>query len=438
MKLASTFTGSMDYYIEQAKDNLINDEDINKLENLYKDLDPKIGEPLRPILAQIREADKAKKEKDDVEEDEKKLLELEKKVGKCFENHKKALLNYFSKNKKPNEINKATPGKLNDDRFGDMGKRTDDDNRPLPGKLKNPFDGQENKDDDKNRITPGKLKNPFDGQGNKDDDKNRITPGKLKKRFDEHKSGEDKNKNYKGRKVGEKGEDNDKDDDKKNISGKKKDKNDLNKEGDIDQEDDIQDKNKLLTYLSLATEPEAFKNVFADAKPEICSFFNNLNKAYKPVIDKILNDKENKIKDLANKNIAGKNEKGDNPIILEPLNLNSLPEKEKYDEGVVLSLAKLYNYILDQAGKDAEGENTRIPGKLSDDRFGDMGKRTDEDNRPLPGKLKNPFDGQDNIDDDKKRNIPGKLKNPFDGQGKKDDDKNRKIPAISVQIILNI
>ena len=86
-------------YKALAKDNLINDEDINKLENLYKDLDPKIGEPLRPILAQIREADKAKKEKDDVEEDEKKLLELEKKVGKCFENHKKALELLIFKNK---------------------------------------------------------------------------------------------------------------------------------------------------------------------------------------------------------------------------------------------------------------------------------------------------------------------------------------------------
>ena len=35
-----------------------------------------------------------------------------------------------------------------------MGKRADDDNKPLPGKLKNPFDGKDNNEDDKNRIIP--------------------------------------------------------------------------------------------------------------------------------------------------------------------------------------------------------------------------------------------------------------------------------------------
>ena len=314
-----------------------------------------------------------------------------------------------------------------------MGKRADDDNRALPGKLKNPFDGQENNnEDDKNRIIPGKLKNPFDGQDNKDGDRDRNIPGKLKNKFGEPKPGEDKNKSNRGRKTGRK-EANIKDKDNEDQTGDKLDKNSI-KNGDEDNNEnpaeDVQDKNKLLTYLSLATEPEAFKNVYADANPEICSFFNNLNTAYKPVIDKILNDKANKINDLNNKNLSGKGDKGDNPTILEPFNLNSLPEKEKYDEGVVLSLAKLYNYILDQSGKNDSGEKRPVPGKLSDDRFDDMGKRADDDNRALPGKLKNPFDGQENNnEDDKNRIIPGKLKNPFDGQDNKDGDRDRNIPG---------
>ena len=38
--------------------------------------------------------------------------------------------------------------------------------------------------------------------------------------------------------------------------------------------------------------------------------------------------------------------------IVEPFKLNSLPKKYNYDEGVVLSSAKLYNYILEQDWKD--------------------------------------------------------------------------------------
>ena len=50
-----------------------------------------------------------------------------------------------------------------------------------------------------------------------------------------------------------------------------------------------------MTYLSFATEPEAFRNVFIDIQPELVNFYDNLNTTYKPVIDKILKDKENKI-----------------------------------------------------------------------------------------------------------------------------------------------
>ena len=40
-------------------------------------------------------------------------------------------------------------------------------------------------------------------------------------------------------------------------------------------------KNKLLTYISLDTEQEEFRNIFTNAQLEICRFFNNLNSTYK-------------------------------------------------------------------------------------------------------------------------------------------------------------
>ena len=52
-----------------------------------------------------------------------------------------------------------------------------------------------------------------------------------------------------------------------------------------------------------------------------------------------MDDKENKINELNNQNLLGKTDKGDSPTIIEPFNLNSLPEKGKYDEDVVLSMA---------------------------------------------------------------------------------------------------
>ena len=59
------------------------------------------------------------------------------------------------------------PGKLNDDRFGDMGRRKDNDSRPLPGKLKDRF-GDKGKGGGNDRPLPGKLKNrfgPYNGKG---------------------------------------------------------------------------------------------------------------------------------------------------------------------------------------------------------------------------------------------------------------------------------
>ena len=83
--------------------NLINDDDINKLEELYKDLDPNLNNSLKSISSQLKEANKAQKEKDEVLEDEKETAILEKRIGNCFENHKKALIAYMS-----NPANEAT------------------------------------------------------------------------------------------------------------------------------------------------------------------------------------------------------------------------------------------------------------------------------------------------------------------------------------------
>ena len=138
------------------KNNILNDDDINKLDGLYLKLDPKLGEPLRSILSQIKEDDKTRKEKEEIAEDEKNISELQKRIGNCFENHKRALLQYLSGNPE------------NFARFGlrgDLGQVKEGKEKPLPGKLKNPFDGNEKDGNDgKNRSIPGKLKNPF-GEG---------------------------------------------------------------------------------------------------------------------------------------------------------------------------------------------------------------------------------------------------------------------------------
>ena len=83
--------------------NLITDDDVNKLEDLYKDLDPKLAEALKPILSKLKEDDKSKKEKEEILEDQKKIGDLEEKVGDCYENHKKALISFLT-----NPINEIT------------------------------------------------------------------------------------------------------------------------------------------------------------------------------------------------------------------------------------------------------------------------------------------------------------------------------------------
>ena len=48
-------------YKSLASKNLITDDDINKLEDLYKDLDPKLSEGLKPILDQLKNKNVEKK-----------------------------------------------------------------------------------------------------------------------------------------------------------------------------------------------------------------------------------------------------------------------------------------------------------------------------------------------------------------------------------------
>ncbi len=81
-------------YKALSKGNIINNNQTVRLKALYDSLVPKIGEPLKPILAQIKGADKAKKEKDEVAEYENKILDLQKQVRNCLEIHKRSLLDY--------------------------------------------------------------------------------------------------------------------------------------------------------------------------------------------------------------------------------------------------------------------------------------------------------------------------------------------------------
>ena len=266
--------------------------------------------------------------------------------------------------------------------------------------MKNPFDGP-GKDDGRDQRIPGKLKSPFDG--GKPDERDQRIPGRVKLPADD-KPRKDTRKDYPPRKQ-----------------TKRERTNTIRPDKKTTPEEDLRNKNKLLTYLSFATEPEAFRNVFIDVQPELVNFYDNLNDTYKPVIDKILKDKENKINELSNKIGSGKLERGDNPTILEPFNVNSLPAKEKYDEGVVLSLAKLYSYLLNQGSLDRpEG---KVPGKLKP--FGGDGKGDDGRNDKVPGKLK-PFKGPEK-DEERNERIPGKLK-PFGGKDK-DEGRNEKIPG---------
>ena len=295
--------------------------------------------------------------------------------------------------RKDDEENVKVPGKLNDDRWGDLPKRKDvtGDNSKVPGKLNDDrWDlkgdrGKNNNDDDK--PLPGKLKNPFDNQNKEENNnKNRPIPGKLKNPFNNNdKSGDNDNKNKPSRTGTRKGN---------------------NGEDDDIPDGDLQEKNKLLTYISLVSEPESFNKLLGEFRPEICTFFNSLYNSYKPVVEKILNDKENKINTFLNKNRRNKNDNKDSQNNIEPFNLNSLSEKEKYDSGVVLSLAKLYNKILDDADKNES------PDQSNEERFklvGDTGEPKDAVNNPLPGKLKNPFDKNKKDNDNKIiRNISRK------------------------------
>ena len=75
--------------------------------------------------------------------------------------------------------------------------------------------------------------------------------------------------------------------------------------------------------------------------------------------------------------------------------------------------------------KRRDDDERPLPGKLNDDRFGDMGRRRDEESRPLPGKLKNPFDESNKGKGGAERKIPGKLKNRWGPKQKENLPLNR-------------
>lgn len=92
----------------------------------------------------------------------------------------------------------------------------------------------------------------------------------------------------------------------------------------------LPEKNKLLTFTAmLADKPDIAKPLIDDVNANMCTFFNDMLNSYKPTIAKI----------LTNKKKPG-NAK-------ELFNIASLKNDEKYDEGVVLALGKLYNHLLD-------------------------------------------------------------------------------------------
>ena len=307
--------GKYDLITDDTPEEELFDKNKNKLDGTYKRIISEEESPKDDIYDKYGNKinGKYKKVKSDIEgiepydKDGKKLNDKYAKIisslpqNEIYDKNGKKLNGLYTKND-------LVPGILNDDRFQDIS--------PLPT--------------DKTLLISGELKNVGD---KKDDNKNKILSGDLKKQ-----------------------------------EGEKKDENVINeekKEEEKPEDNNLQDINRLLTYLSLATESDDFKNLFDDTKAEIGELFNKINEIYKPIVEKILQDRAKKINELKNSNQTKTTPESEK--LIEPFNINSLPDNEKYDEGVILSLGKLYNYILDQnnaqnkeADKKTEAKDSNI------------------------------------------------------------------------------
>ena len=91
-------------------------------------------------------------------------------------------------------------GKLKDDRFPEMSRRSDEDeNKSMPGRLRNPF-GQNGGGDDISRK-PGKLKNRFGGVKPKGDDGLNHYPGTKRRKGKDKATLDDKKKRRKKKSI---------------------------------------------------------------------------------------------------------------------------------------------------------------------------------------------------------------------------------------------
>ena len=85
---------------------------------------------------------------------------------------------------------------------------------------------------------------------------------------------------------------------------------------------ELKEKNKVLTYLALATDAADFKNVLESDKDEMKSFFDDMMLTYKDTLDKLQTDAE-----------------GPEPTVAQT--------SKYYDEGVLIALLKLLHYLLE-------------------------------------------------------------------------------------------
>jgi len=84
--------------IEQK--NIVNHEELKKIETIYDNLDKNICKPFKPILNEIAIDEKLQKNLQSVNEDEDKLKELEQMISANYEKHVMEFMRYFEKNKR--------------------------------------------------------------------------------------------------------------------------------------------------------------------------------------------------------------------------------------------------------------------------------------------------------------------------------------------------
>ena len=88
--------------IEQK--NIVNNEELKAIENIYDKLDKNIGKPFKPILSEIAVDEKLQKNLQTVKEDEEKINELEELVTVNYEKHVLEFIKFYDRNKKEESL----------------------------------------------------------------------------------------------------------------------------------------------------------------------------------------------------------------------------------------------------------------------------------------------------------------------------------------------